>query len=160
MEIVQQQSVLVCLAFLAAIGAFAFACIMRKVAVVMVVLGLLVASHVAMSACGGCTTTPTAARMGAEPTYHVLLTYHALDYILCGNIRAVDHVFARGEERMHGDAPPKEKLAKFKDVDYYVTIGAPVETKIEKTLRELNPKIKVFAATNGCHLIEHNHYLW
>ena len=90
----------------------------------------------------------------------VLLTYDALGYIIGGYVRSVDCVFARGEERMVGETPSKEDLLKFKNVDYYVTIGAPVEKKIEKTLLELNPRIKVFVATNGCHLIEHNYYLW
>ena len=94
------------------------------------------------------------------PQPWVLLTYEALGCIIGGYARTVDCVFARGEERIVGEAPSMEKLSKFKDVDYYVTIGVPIEKKIEKTLLELNPRIKVFVATNDCHLIEHNHYLW
>lgn len=101
--------------------------------------------------------------MAAQPSprLRVLLTYDALGYIIGGRyVRSVDFVFARGAERMVGEAPSKAELSKFKDVDYYVTIGAPIEKKIEKTLLELNPRIKVFVATNDCHLIEHNYYLW
>lgn len=109
----------------------------------------------------GCLTFFTHVVMAVQPPpYNVLLTYPALGYVIGGSARTVDFVFSRGDERIYGEAPPKEKLQKFRNVDYYITIGAPVEKEIEKTLLELNPRIKVFVATNGCHMIEGNYYPW
>ena len=106
----------------------------------------------------GCVMMAGHVLMAVHQPPHVLLTYQALHSIVP---HVEEHyVFARGDERIIGEAPSKDELLKFKNVDYYVTIGAPVEKNIEKTLLELNSGIKVFVATNNCHLIEGNYFLW
>lgn len=93
---------------------------------------------------------------------HALLSYPVLGS-LCADVDhkiAVEYVFSNGDERVSGAAPSDDALRKFSHIEYYFTIGAPVEESIAKALRRLNPTINVFSLTNGCELIEGNYYVW